>query len=236
VGIRAYNYLLPWVVFVIVDRNSGLGVLWAASISLGCGVGVLALAAYRKEHVFCGLGFVLTFGSTLIAYSLLTSPAFHTLEPFARSVVSAGIGLVLLASLLVAPASKDHLRSLTVPPFWDTMEFERANMRVTARWGLTMLAIAAAYGAEAAISGGPIVRTACDWLIPLLACLICVHWDGRTAHVLSEPDLTGADGAPLGIAPVHSRTIHERQRESRAEGDIAVIRELRQGNRTFGQS
>jgi hypothetical protein len=236
VGIRAYNYLLPWVVFVIVDRNSGLGVLWAASISLGCGVAVLARAAYRKEHLFCGVGFVLTFGSTLIAYSLVTSATFHTFEPFARSVVSTGIGLVLLASLLVAPASKDHLRSLTAPPFWSTMEFERANMRVTARWGLTMLAIAAAYGAEAAVSGGPIVRTACDWLIPLLACLICVHWDGRTAHVLSEPDLTGADDAPLGMAHIRSWTIHARQHGSGAEGDIAVISELRQGNRTFEQS
>ena len=47
----------------------------------------------------------------------------------------------------------------------------RANLRLTTRWGLTMLAIAAVYGVEAAMSGGPIVRTVCDWIAPLLACL-----------------------------------------------------------------
>lgn len=52
---RAYTYFLPWVIFVIIDRASGLGVLWASSTSLVCGVGILGLVAYiGKSTSFAG--------------------------------------------------------------------------------------------------------------------------------------------------------------------------------------
>ena len=228
VGIRAYIYFLPWVLFVIVDRSSGLGVLWAASTSLVCGVGILALVAYRKEHLFCGVGFVVTFGSTLISYALMTNDAFHTLEPFARFIVSMGIGVVILASLLFTPASEDHLRSITAPSFWGTEEFRRANMRITSRWGITMLAVSIVYGAEALSSGGPIVRTVCDWFTPLLACLASVHWDGRTWHDLGTHISINTDGVPLGITDFPPQTAPERQSVPEMEEQIAIVRELRQ--------
>jgi hypothetical protein len=93
-----------------------------------------------------------------------------------------------------------------------------------------MLAVSIVYGAEALSSGGPIVRTVCDWIIPLLTCLASVYWDGRTWHDLSTHISISADDIPLGMTEFPPQTIPVRKSVPEVKGEIAIVRELRQSS------
>lgn len=183
-GAGAYSLFLPWIVFAMVDRSDGPGVVWAASVAIVCSVVALALAVRRRGRLLCPSSMVLVFGSLLVIQAAIPDSTAHALDPFARSIVSAEVAVVLMLSLFTGSAIEDHLRSVTPPREWGTEHLRALGLRITARWALIMIALSVAF-ATAALFHGALLRTACDWLVPLVACIGAVHrdaldWQRRT--------------------------------------------------------
>jgi hypothetical protein len=166
---------------------------------------------------------VLAFGSLLVIRAAIPDSTAHALDPFARSIVSAEVAVILMLSLLTGSAIDDHLRSVTPPREWGTEHLRALGFRITARWALIMIALSVTF-ATAALFPGALLRTACDWLVPLVACIAAVHWDAldwqrRTDWTSLEID----NDQPIVVDPPGP----PRLRPLTPDPQLAAIRRLR---------
>lgn len=191
-GARAYALFLPWIVFVMVDRSTGLGIVWASVAALVITSVLVGYALFNRVSTLVPAGTLLALGAVLLVHYLVSVPTAEVLDPFGRALFSAAIAGILAISLLLEPASEQGTRCVTPLALWDSVEFHDLNRRLTCRWATTMLLLSLCF----AIGGewtGPVVRTACDWLLPLAAGVITCNRDAQTwslwsdAHIHAEP-------------------------------------------------
>jgi hypothetical protein len=160
---RFYFSLLPWAVFDIALRSSGLDVTWGAGAALFAAAVIFAFE--RPHHTGAlDLAAFVTF-SGLLAAALADSDG-ATFRAFARALATGTLSVVLLGSSLGAPCTGRYTRSVTAPRYWPRPEFRRFNVRLTIVWSATFAGVA---GLDLLASQfrSPFVTTAFNWILPL---------------------------------------------------------------------
>jgi hypothetical protein len=188
-----YIMFLPWVVFVLVARRSGLDVQWASWSALVVGLAILCIQARRRRSDLVLAGVLVVFVALLLV-QFASGPAVGAfLEAQGRALVSAGVGLVLFASVATGhPASTTWGRRGVPPWAARTPEFHQLVRRTALEWACGMCALAGLFAA-ASVVGGPVGRTLFGWLGPLALCLVMVQLDAANWRRFSSAITLGDD-------------------------------------------
>lgn len=206
--LEAYVDVVPWLLFMVIDRRSGLGLPWAAVAAAGCGGGIAAWSYWRDRRTPIGWVAVATFGPLAVIGLVANQPA-QWFEPTVRSASVAVLAMAALVSLRHRPLSEAYTSERVPPPRRAESAFIRVNRRVTAGWAATAILVAASFGGDAFVAS-PVGLTVFDWVLPIVVIACAVRWvavqwtaylvwaEGLTAGVLAEPSLTShrADLAP----------------------------------------
>lgn len=164
-------------VFCLVDRKGGLDIQWAAWLALGAGLLIFCVQARRGQNDLFYAGILFVFGALLIAHTASGPAAANFIETHGRGLVSAGMGVVLLMSVLTGRPVCDAAARRAIPPWASrTFEFRQLVRRTTLRWAAAMFGLAGLFAATA-MSSGPVGKTLFGWLAPLALCLIVVNID-----------------------------------------------------------
>ena len=186
--------LIPWVAFTLLAGHAGAGVVgWAATLA---GLLTVAIVAWRMSErtadgsrsslkIIDAAGIV-TF-ATMAALAFAGSPALREhIVDYGRGSCALILALVMLGSLLVVPFTEQHARESVPRQYWHSPVFRAVNRRISAVFGLAVLAAAACHlyagylGAHAGLTDA--ANLALNWVIPVLAILAAINYTStRTA-------------------------------------------------------
>lgn len=204
--LEVYLDVVPWLLFVVIDRTSGLGLSWAAGSAMACGAGIVAWSHRRGRRVPIGWIAVGIFGAVMVV-GLGASSHASWFEPTVRSGSVLLLAVIAFASLLGQPLSVPYSADRVSPSRRSDKAFVRVNRQITIAWGLAALTVAISFACDA-FSPTAVVRTLCDWVVPLVVVSSAVRWvavtwstyldraDGLSATALADVSLgsLGADG------------------------------------------
>ncbi|MBK1660423.1 DUF3159 domain-containing protein [Paracraurococcus ruber] len=131
----------PFIAFALVERLAGptAGLLAGARVSAGL---LLRDRVAGRSAKLLEIGTALLFGA-LALVALLGQPAWSVIG--VRLAVDAGLLAIVLASIALGrPFTLQYARESVPPQLWDTPEFRRANLVVTAVWALAFAVMVAA--------------------------------------------------------------------------------------------
>lgn len=173
---EAYADMLPWLVFLVIDRKSGLGVAWAGGGALGCSVGLVAWSYWRGRYSLVPRVALALFAACLI--SGIASHAWDQQVSIPRALVVATLSVLAFASLRFTPVSETYTVPLVAPALRADPRFVKVNVEITIAWGVGSLAVAVASGTTALLSGA-VFFTFLDWVTPLVLAAATVLWATR---------------------------------------------------------
>jgi hypothetical protein len=177
VGAGVYIRFLPWLVFAFVDRKGGLDIQWAAWSALATGLVVFCVQARRRQNDLSLVGIMLVFAALLIAHAASGPATAAFLETHGRALVSGGVGLVLLVSVLSGHPACDAAARRAVPPWASrTFEFRHLVRRTVLGWAAAAFCLAGLFAASS-VTTSPVGHTLFGWLGPLALCLLVVNID-----------------------------------------------------------
>lgn len=169
----AYVDVLPWIVFVIVDRKTGLGLAWAGGTGALCAGGLLGWSYWLgRWDLTAWVGVVLFTGCFAVGLALPGwSGHFYAMRPITVGVLAA----TAFASLRMTPLSCAFTSGQVRPSVRDDPRFMRVNFQITRAWGVGCTVAAAAYCIPIA-SRSAVASTFSDWVLPLVVAAATVKW------------------------------------------------------------
>lgn len=173
---EAYADMLPWLVFLAIDRKSGLGVAWAGAGALTCGAGLVAWSYWRGRYAPLPRVAV-----ALFAVCLVSGLVFHSWNDqvsLPRALVVASLSALAFGSLPFTPLSETYTGHLVAPALREDPRFAKVNVEITLAWGVGSLAVAAASATTALLSGA-VAFTFLDWVTPLVLAAGTILWATR---------------------------------------------------------
>ncbi len=188
---EAYADMLPWLVFIVVDRKLGLGVAWAAGGALGCDAGLVAWSYFRGRYALLPRVALGIFAVNLIL--AIVFPAWNHQVSLPRALVVATLGVLAFGSLRFTPLSEGYTVPLVAPGIRDDPRFRRVNVEMTLAWGVGALAVALASGTTALLAGH-VAFTLLDWVAPLVLATITILWVARRWELFR----LSVDSLPIG--------------------------------------
>jgi hypothetical protein len=204
-------------VFAFVDRKGGLDIQWAAGSALAAGLLIFCVQARRRRNDLSYAGILFVFAALLIAHAASGPGTAAFLETHGRALVSAGVALVLLVSVLSGHPAYDAAARRAVPPWASrTLEFRQLVRRTVLGWAASMFCLAGLFAAASATTS-PVERTLLGWLGPLAVCLVVVNVDAWSWRQFSTSVALADDrrhASTTGARPLHGDA-------PRPEGDEA---------------
>ncbi len=204
---EAYADMLPWLVFIVIDRKLGLGVAWAAGSALGCSVGLLGWSFWRGRFALLPRVAAGIFAVVLI--SGLLFPAWNDQVVIPRALVVGVLSLLAFGSLLFTPLSEIYTVPLVAPGLRDDPRFRKANVEMTLAWGVGSLAVALAC-ATSVLVRGHVGFTLLDWVTPLVLATATILWAARRWELFR----LSVDSVPIGLAGEVASPAHLVRREA----------------------
>jgi hypothetical protein len=145
--------LIPWVLFTLIAGRLGSNLVsWAAVVA--CVAVIVIVIRSRSERTANGtnpslkiidVSGVVTFAViAVLAFTGSDSLRGH-LADYGRGGCAAVLALVMFASLLVMPFTEQYARESTPREVWGSPIFRAVNRRITAVFGLVVLAMAASH-------------------------------------------------------------------------------------------
>ena len=194
---------IPQVVFMILVNWLPLG--GAAAVGLAVAVVIIAVTAARGGvKVLPVAQAVILAVFTVAGFTVGSRPA-AAFEPYARGTASLALGAFILATCAAYPFTAQFARASVPPQYWKSPQFLGVNRRISAAWGLAVLAVGAAHLAAAFVGGDvPVLRILLDWGVPALALYRAYSVTKRaiTQHARQpQPDGTGQPAAPPARQP-----------------------------------
>jgi hypothetical protein len=175
-GDEPYCALLPWIVFTVVARANGDGVVWAcfAAVVTAC-----ALLAATRRH---GSGA----RNTLMLYVIATFSIFGVvgwffdnpnswLSEYARAVGAAIYAAIFLVSLAFTPVVEHYTRLNVRQSVWRDRRFTHVNAAISLVWAAAFAAIAGSMTLGPKIGSAPAFTTF-NWVIPIGILTVAAHW------------------------------------------------------------
>lgn len=219
---EAYADMLPWLVFLVIDRKSGLSVAWAAGCATACSAGLAAWSYWRGRRAPLPLLALVYFAPCYVA--ALSFPAWDSAVGLTRSMAVLAVSVSAFASLRFTPISEAYTVPLVAPGVPDNPGFRQVNVEMTAAWGVGSL-LAAVICAVATLVNGSFAFTFMDWVVPLVIAVATVLWATRRWELfrLGLDGTAGQDGVLAQPVPLRIYEAIERSEE-------AVIHELPDGS------
>lgn len=187
---------LPWLLFVLVARTGGMGLGWAALVSLGAALVIAAVSHLRRVLRGFEVASVAAFGA-LGLVDLVPGAWWPSAEDYARALAAACLAVIALGSVaLRRPFTAAYTRDVVPPGVAADEMFLRANTLASAVWGLCALGASGSYTADA-LSKAPATTTIFNWLVPLALALCGIWCCLRQWRVLLGEDDDGDDQALL---------------------------------------
>jgi hypothetical protein len=173
---EAYADMLPWLVFVMMDRKLGLGVAWAGGGALACSAGLVGWSYWRGRYALVPRIALGIFAVCLV--SALVFPAWNDQVSLPRALVVATLSLLAFGSLRFTPLSEAYTVPLVPPSLRDDPRFRKVNVEMTLAWGVGSLAVALACSTTALLPGR-LAFTLLDWVTPLVLATVTILWVAR---------------------------------------------------------
>jgi len=165
-GTKAYLGFLPWLIFAVVDRSTGLGAAWAGVTATICACLALIAAARSRQLKVLDAGAVVLFGSlTITAFFVHAGPG-ASLEEYSRSIAMAGLTILLFVSLCSVPVAEQYTRNAIPRRFRQDPAFRQVNRALTLEMGVVTLCITACFVIGGALHG-PVGATVFNWIAPI---------------------------------------------------------------------
>lgn len=188
---EAYADMLPWLVFLVMDRKSGLGVAWAGGGALVCSAGLVAWQYWRGRYSFLPRVALVLFSACLV--SGLASETWNHLVSQPRAITVAVLSALSFGSLLFTPLSEAYTARLVAPALLEGRRFRRVNVEMTAALGVGAGAVAVA-NFTTVLLHGPVALTLFDWVTPLVLSAVAILWAARRW----EQFRLSVDSVPIG--------------------------------------
>lgn len=196
---EAYADMLPWLVFIAVDRPTGLDVTWAAASAGLCSLGLVAWSYWRGARPgVAHVGLVVFTACLLVA---LADPSWNTQVGIPRSVTVGLLSLAAFLSLPRTPLSEAYTAALVAPATHRDPRFRRVNVEITVAWGLGTALVATASGTTALVPD-VFVSTFLGWVIPLVLAGGTVLWVSRRWDLFRVAIEGAANPGAPGRSPV----------------------------------
>lgn len=186
---RCYLSLLPWLVFDLALRNTGLDVDWASAIALGATATVVVFVGRGRPSpldAWAALVFVSLFGLAL------SDHGGSSFRPDARGIATGACAVLFGASLLWTPLTERYVRSVTAPRQWNGAGFKQLNRKLCATWAASLALVGGSQLLAGHVSKVPVATTGLAWLIPLAVLVsLAVYTDGAIGRHLDadEPSI-----------------------------------------------
>lgn len=234
---EAYADMLPWLVFLVIDRRSGLSVAWAAGCATLASAGLAAWSYWRgRQAPLPRVALAFFAPCYLVAVAV---PAWDSAIGLTRSVALLSLGLAAFISLRFTPISQVYTTPLVAPGIPARPGFRRVNVEMTSAWGVGSL-VASITCVLAMLVQGTFAFTFMDWVIPLLIATGTILWSNRRWELFrlsldgsaelgstAPPPLHLRNCEPADTAALGPRGADHRTGEAVIRAfDDAVIREL----------
>ena len=180
--------LIPWVAFTLLAGHTGAGAVgWAAALAGLLSVAIVAWGmreraadGSRRSLKAIDAAGIVTF-ATMAALAFTGSPTLREhIADYGRGSCALILALVMLGSLLVVPFTEQYARESVPRQYWHSPVFRAVNRRISAVFGLAVLAAAACHlyagylGAHAGLTDA--ANLALNWVIPVLAILAAINY------------------------------------------------------------
>ena len=184
---RFYLGLVPWLVFTVVARSEGHGVVWAGLAALVTAI-VIAIPSVRSgSPKVLDLGAIVLFAGLALAGQLAPDHS-DFLDRYGRALAMAGMAVIAFGSLAFDPLFGEYARDAVPPRQWGTADFRRGNELVTVMWGLAALAMAGSH-AIAGLIDTRAAATLFHWIVPIAVVVGAVHQTMQRSHEYFYDDL-----------------------------------------------
>ncbi|MTD12378.1 hypothetical protein GIS00_00280 [Nakamurella sp. YIM 132087] len=169
--------LLPWIVFSLIVHRAGATVAGLAAVAAV----VTALALMVKDGLrgikIIDVTGVLVFGGFAVVAFAGGTDAATWVADYGRGSAAALLGVVMLASAAVLPFSEQYARESVPQEYWHSPVFRAVNRKISAVWGVVMLAMAGSHllagylDPAGSVAGGTINATGpagllLNWVVP----------------------------------------------------------------------
>lgn len=190
-GVRASFLvaLLPWLVFLVSDRNGGIGrgdsSVLAAVVSLTL---IADAARQRRLSPLPSIGLVLFGGIAVL--TAVAGPGL--IEDYSRTFVVGVLALAFAVSRFRTPMTLHYLRARVPRARIESDEFLAANRQLTSWWTCCMAATAASLGIGAH-STTALPVTVWNWIVPMALVFLAGTMTARVREgdAYGLPDSTG---------------------------------------------
>lgn len=214
---EAYADMLPWAVFMVVDRKSGLGMGWAAGSGAVSGALLLAWAYWHGRRSSAGILAVGLFGMMGVVTLIVGSPADHFIG--ARAVAMGALAIAALVSLRWSPMSEIYTSANISATARADDRFHQLNFAITAAWAVGALLIAVSFSAVV-FDRSPVAVTFFNWVLPLGIGAATVKWVAARWQMF-RLEVEGADADQVAEGSLLSLAVPEAD-----DGQDAVIHQL----------
>jgi hypothetical protein len=217
---EAYADMLPWLVFLVIDRRAGLSVAWAGGCATACSAGLAAWSYWRGRWTplpMVALAFFVP--CSVVALAL---PVWDGAVGVSRSMAILAISVSAFASLRFTPISEAYTTPQVAPGVPLQPRFRQVNVEVTAAWGVGALLASVICAVAELLNGGTFAYTFLDWVAPLVITTGTILWCTRRWE-LFRLSLDGA-GSDLGASA--AQPVQLRAYQSADPPEDAVIRQL----------
>ncbi len=213
---EAYADMLPWLIFFVVDRQSGLNVSWAAGSAAASGLALFAWSYWRGRRspvVNAAIGIF-----TLCLAIALLLPEWDRMVYAPRVAVVLSLSVLAFVSLRFTPITEVYTAPLVTAEIRADPRFRHVNVHMTMGWGLGALLVAGVCWAGG-ITHTTITLTLCEWVLPLTLAV------GTSLNATRRWELfrLSVEAAPSNASLVPNVAITSKGREHRGD---AVIHHL----------
>ena len=159
---KSFIGLVPWLIFWVVSGPN----TWELGAGLAL-IGAIVLAIPEAEHhklKMLDVVSILFFALLTILGFVLDPGQLSWLDNYSQAISSAALALIVLVSLAWVPFTAQYARDDVPREFWDTPNFKRINLVLSAVWGLVFLACAIL----GFIAGGNDGNLVLNWVIPIV--------------------------------------------------------------------
>lgn len=188
---KMFISLIPWVLFTLIAGRAGSNFVgWAAFVA-----GVLTVAIAVKgvsENTADGRhsSFKLIDGAGIVTFALMTVLAFagsdqlrHNIVDYGRGACALVLALVMLGSLSIVPFTEQYAREQTPRQYWHSPVFRSVNRRISAAFGVAVLAMSASHLYSGHLEAGGALSAhanlTLNWVIPALLIRGAIKYAGR---------------------------------------------------------
>ena len=220
----AYVDMLPWVLFVVIDRKTGLGAGWAGVCAALAALALCAWAYWQGRRAPLPRLALVIFGACGIA-GLAYAP-WGALIVIPRSASVLTLSLVAFASLRRSPISTAYSSANVTSRTRRDPRFAQVNRDITAAWAVAALVVAVSFSAPTLFDAS-VPWTVFGWALPLGVAGGVALWTSRRwtlfrlATEPAEPAGPADPAEPAGVdgpAPYGRPTL---RRIGWAEGERA---------------